>query len=77
VKACAFVEPAGSCLVAGAVPEQPGGDGADREDGHDQHDVPQDRGRKPTWHWSRPKRPLVSSSSARLSAYGFDNRKYA
>ena len=31
-------------LGAGAVPEHRGGDGADRESGHDQHDVPKDRG---------------------------------
>ena len=31
-------------LGAGAVPQLGGGDGADREGGHDQHEVPQDRG---------------------------------
>jgi hypothetical protein len=31
-------------LGVGAVPERCGGDGADRESGHDQHDVPQDGG---------------------------------
>ena len=33
----------GICLV----PEHRGGDGADRERGHDQHDVPRDRGAEP------------------------------
>ena len=32
------------CLGAGAVPQLGGGDGADREGGHDQHEVAQDRG---------------------------------
>jgi hypothetical protein len=32
------------CLGAGAVPQLGGGDGADREGGHDQHGVPQDGG---------------------------------
>ena len=35
------------CLGVGAVPELGGGDGADREGGHDQHDVAQDRGVEP------------------------------
>jgi hypothetical protein len=35
------------CLGTGAVPQLGGGDGADREGGHDQHDVPQDRGAEP------------------------------
>jgi hypothetical protein len=35
------------CLGTGAFPELGGGDGADRESGHDQHGVPQDRGVEP------------------------------
>ena len=34
----------GRCLGAGAVPQLGGGDRADRQRGHDQHKVPQDRG---------------------------------
>ena len=34
-------------LAAGAVPELGGGDGADRQGGHDQHGVTQDRGVEP------------------------------
>ena len=37
----------GGCLGTGAAAEQGGGDGADREGGHDQHDVAQDRGVEP------------------------------
>jgi hypothetical protein len=36
--------PRAAGLGVGAVPQLGGGDGADREGGHDQHDVPQDRG---------------------------------
>jgi hypothetical protein len=40
-----FVGPGGRrSLRVGAVPQLGGGDGADGEGGHDQHDVPQDRG---------------------------------
>jgi len=35
------------CLAAGAGAEQGGGDRADREGGHDQHDVAQDGGVEP------------------------------
>jgi hypothetical protein len=35
------------CLGIGAVPQLGGGDGADRQGGHDQDDVPQDRGVEP------------------------------
>ena len=39
--------PAGAGLGICPVPEHRGGDGADRERGHDQHDVPRDRGAEP------------------------------
>jgi hypothetical protein len=35
------------CLGAGAVPELGGGDGADSEGGHDEHEVAADRGVEP------------------------------
>ena len=37
----------GRCLGIGAVAEQGGGDGADRQGGHDQHGVAGDRGVEP------------------------------
>ena len=37
----------GRCLGIGAIFELGGGDGADRQRGHDEHDVPDDRGVEP------------------------------
>jgi hypothetical protein len=61
----------GRGLGIGTVFQQGGGDRADRQGGHHQHGMAEDRGVERAWHWSRPTYTAISrtpSLTLRLTA---------